>query len=66
MTDKSNFITMLGKSNVSFQVNGNDVTVNTSNNAARPIWYVDENACGDKTTFTFDDLGNLVHTSCNC
>lgn len=28
MTDKSNFITMLGKSNVSFQVNGNDdVTV---------------------------------------
>jgi hypothetical protein len=53
MTDKSNFITMLGKSNVSFQVNGNDVTVNTSNN-------------GDKTTFTFDDLGNLVRTSCNC
>ena len=53
MTDKSNFITMLGKSTTPFQVDGNKVVVTTSGN-------------DDKTTFEFNSEGNLIKVSCNC
>ena len=36
-----------------FEVKGNAVVVTTSSD-------------GDKTTFTFDDAGDLIRTSCNC
>ena len=53
MTDKANFITMLGKSSTPFTVRNNEVVVTTSGN-------------DDKTIFVFNDEGNLINVYCNC
>lgn len=52
MNDKTNLIVMLSKTETSFLVDGNKVIIHTSTD-------------NDKTTFTFDTIGNLIKVSCN-